>query len=156
MLFADAMHNCGCYYMAFPSAALRLRDPPRSFEEPLWIPQSLSPSDHAQVVIHVSATAHYIRKIEFSNELTIDRQLLPAAYNELRSLPTALGTHQKRFDPNGLIKDSERNERWLLWPMSIASAGAMRQIGHHAIAFVGRRRFDDPNLLDRYFESRQQ
>ena len=156
MLFADAMHNCGCYYMAFPSAALRPRDPPRSFEEPLWIPQSLSLSDHAQVVIHVSATAHYIRKIEFSDELTIDRQLLPVAYNELRSLPTALGMYRSMFDSNGLIKDSERTERWLLWPMGIASAGAMRQIGHHAIAFVERRHFDDPDLLDRYFESRQQ
>ncbi|MFP6682115.1 MAG: hypothetical protein VCB07_07955, partial [Gammaproteobacteria bacterium] len=156
MLFADAMHNCGCYYMAFPSAALRPRDPPRSFEEPLWIPRSLSTSDPAQVVIRVSAAAPYIRKIEFSNELMIDKQLLPAAYNELRSLPTALGTYRSAFDSNGLIKDSERAERWLLWPMGIASAGAMRQIGHHAIAFVGRRHFDDPNLLDRYFESRHQ
>jgi hypothetical protein len=35
--------------------------------------------------------------------------------------------------------------------MGIASAGAMRQWGHHATAFVGRRHFDDPNLLDERF-----
>ena len=155
MLFADAMHNCGCYYMAFPTDAMRPRDPPRVFEEPLWIPQSLSPSGNAQVVIHISKIAHYIRKIEFSNELAIDKQLLPVAYSELRSLPIAPGMYKSMFEPNGLIKGSERAERWLLWPMGIASAGAMRQVGHHAIAFIGRRHFDDPDLLDRYFESTQ-
>jgi hypothetical protein len=35
--------------------------------------------------------------------------------------------------------------------MGIASAGQMRQWGRHATAFVGRRHFDDPYLLDRYF-----
>jgi hypothetical protein len=28
----------------------------------------------------------------------------------------------------------------------------MRQWGRHATAFVGRRHFDDPDLLERYFE----
>jgi hypothetical protein len=36
--------------------------------------------------------------------------------------------------------------------MGIASAGQMRQWGHHATAFVGRRHFDDPDLFERYFE----
>jgi hypothetical protein len=35
--------------------------------------------------------------------------------------------------------------------MGIASAGAMRQWGHHATAFVGRRHFDDADLLARRF-----
>jgi hypothetical protein len=30
----------------------------------------------------------------------------------------------------------------------------MRQWGRHATAFVGRRHFDDADLLDRYFELR--
>jgi hypothetical protein len=28
----------------------------------------------------------------------------------------------------------------------------MRQWGRHATAFVGRRHFDDPRLVERYFE----
>jgi len=28
----------------------------------------------------------------------------------------------------------------------------MRQWGHHATAFVGRRHFDEPELLGRYFD----
>ena len=49
---------------------------------------------------------------------------------------------------------TERAERWLFWPMGIASAGQMRQWGRHATAFVGRRHFDEALLLDRYFELR--
>ena len=36
--------------------------------------------------------------------------------------------------------------------MGIPSAGAMRQWGRHATAFVGRRHFDEPFLVERYFE----
>jgi len=36
--------------------------------------------------------------------------------------------------------------------MGIPSPGAMRQWGHHAIAFVGRRHFDDARLFEQYFE----
>jgi hypothetical protein len=81
----------------------------------------------------------------------------------LRSLPlpspgtagaaaAQLPTHRSAYDARGLVPGSERLERFLFWPMGIASAGQMRQWGRHATAFVGRRHFDDPWLLDRYFE----
>jgi hypothetical protein len=50
-----------------------------------------------------------------------------------------------------MIPGTQRPERFFFWPMGIASAGQMRQWGRHATAFVGRRHFDDPYLLDRYF-----
>jgi hypothetical protein len=34
--------------------------------------------------------------------------------------------------------------------MGVASAGAMRQWGGHATAFIGRRHFDDPFLFDKF------
>jgi hypothetical protein len=37
--------------------------------------------------------------------------------------------------------------------MGIRSPGAMRQVGRHAIAFVGRRHFDDPFLIPALFET---
>lgn len=40
---------------------------------------------------------------------------------------------------------------WLFCPMGVADPGAMRQWGHHAIAFVGRRYFDQANLIESYF-----
>jgi len=71
-------------------------------------------------------------------------------YNELRSLSVD-DRRQSLFADNGLIPVSRRLERWLLWPMGIESAGAMRQWGHHATAFVGRRHFDDADLLESLF-----
>ena len=43
-------------------------------------------------------------------------------------------------------------ERFFFWPTGVRSAGAMRQWGRHATAFVGRRHFDDADLLERRFE----
>ena len=56
------------------------------------------------------------------------------------------------FGPDGLVAGTERGERFLFWPMGIRSAGAMRQWGRHATAFVGRRHFDDADLIERRFE----
>ena len=72
-------------------------------------------------------------------------------YDELRSLPRPEGGRASAFRPDGLIAGTERAERWLFWPMGIDSAGAMRQWGRHATAFVGRRHFDDADLLEKRF-----
>jgi hypothetical protein len=69
----------------------------------------------------------------------------------LRTLPWPGGGTRSLYAADGLVTGTERAERFLFWPMGIASAGAMRQWGHHATAFVGRRHFDDPNLLDKRF-----
>jgi hypothetical protein len=61
------------------------------------------------------------------------------------------GGTRSAFGPDGLVPGSERTERFLFWPMGIASAGAMRQWGHHATAFVGRRHFDDADLIEARF-----
>jgi hypothetical protein len=57
----------------------------------------------------------------------------------------------KLFGPNGIVAGTERAERYALWVSGIESPGAMRQWGRHATAFVGRRHFDEPFLLERYF-----
>ena len=77
-------------------------------------------------------------------------------YALLRSLPAADGERKSLFGEDSLVRGSERPERWLFWPMGVPSAGAMRQWGHHATAFVGRRHFDDPGLIARYFERASQ
>jgi hypothetical protein len=66
-------------------------------------------------------------------------------------LPSAAGGTRSVFGVDGLMGGTERGERHLLWPSGVASPGQMRQWGHHATAFVGRRHFDDPRLLASYF-----
>ncbi len=56
------------------------------------------------------------------------------------------------YGADGLIDQSKRLERFLLWPSGIKSPGTMRGWGHHATAFVGKRHFDDPFLLEEAFE----
>ncbi len=73
-----------------------------------------------------------------------------ADYDGLRALPVAGGS-RSAFRPDGLVPGTERGERVFFWPMGVPSAGAMRQWGHHATAFVGRRHFDDVDLIERRF-----
>lgn len=70
----------------------------------------------------------------------------------LRSLSD--GVDYRSFFANyAPLPGSQRPERFLLWPMGVRSAGAMRQWGHHPVAFLGRRRFDDARLIELLFES---
>ena len=80
-------------------------------------------------------------------------QLSRFEYAALRSL-TSGDVQRSLFGEDGLVVGTGRSERFLLWPMGVPSAGAMRQWGHHATAFVGRRHFDDPGLVEAGFTLR--
>ena len=149
-LFYDTMHNCGCLYMAFPTDAFEPR-PRRAFEEPVLAPQRLW-RDTRRPVIRLSNRTHYVERV-YPHSATSVRTA--AAYDlrpyaQLRSLPDGVG-RRSMFGADGIVKGTERAERWLLWPMGVPATGSMRQWGHHAIAFVGRRHFDDPDLIERNF-----
>lgn len=151
VLLADTMHNCGCYYMAFPGGALEPRPGIEEFAEPLWIPQALPPTEDGRFVIQLSGGEHYVRGIRALNDPASVTPLRVLPYAVLKNLPLDDGASRSLFGPDGLIDESARGERFVLWPLGIRSAGAMREAGHHAIAFVGQRHFDDPGLLNRYF-----
>ena len=154
-LFYDAMHNCGCYYMAFPSPRLESIDTQVGFEEPLMVPQRVGAGE-GRLVIRLESGSHYLSRVYRDDvDPTLDSvELTLANYDELRSLPAENG-RQSLFANDGIVVGSERGERWLFWPMGIAEPGAMRQWGTHAIAFVGRRHFDDPDLIERHFQLRE-
>jgi hypothetical protein len=149
--------------MFFPSPAARAKPAPQPGIEWAYIPQSLPHlKEQQQLVVHVAAATHYIDRV--SVEPTPSATPSPTAqyawrsYESLRSLPTsasqALGkpTHRSIFGPDGFIAGTDRGERFIFWPMGIPRAGAMRQWGKHATAFVGRRHFDDAALLEKRFE----
>ena len=72
--------------------------------------------------------------------------------NRLKSLSGEGYRRYSLFRPDGIVPGTQRGERFLFWPMGVADPGAMRQWGRHATAFVGQRHFDDPRLIERYFE----
>ena len=146
----DAMHNCGCFHQFFLTGALRPKPPSVAFEEPIFVAQTI-PSGTDRLVLRIANTTHYIERVH-AEMLPAERTDYEFAdYVALRSLPAGAAQHRSFFAANGIVLGSERRERWLFWPMGVANAGAMRQWGQHATAFVGRRHFDDVNLIERYF-----
>ena len=149
-LIYDSIHHCGCYHQLFPAAALRLRADALQLPEPPLVPQaapSLAPGE--RVVVRLSSGSHAIQRVYTAPGA--DGTYAWADYRELYSVADG-GSRRSLFDRDGLVPGTERAERWLLWPMGIRSAGAVRERGRHAVAFVGQRHFDDPDLLERLFE----
>jgi hypothetical protein len=150
----DTMHNCGCYHLFFPTPRARLRGQPYTIEETAFVPQqlpALAPGD--RIVLRIASGTHYLERVtRFVPDGAGTRGYGLTADDTLRSLRGPDGTHQSLFRADGVVPGTERGERWLFWPMGIRAPGAMRQWGRHATAFVGRRHFDDPGLLARYFE----
>jgi hypothetical protein len=153
----DAMHNCGCYYFVFPTRNATILRQAQTINEPVFIPQKIqhSPLDFQsspRPVIRVAHGTHYIERVYFDSSKTAQTINYKQANSRgLRSLKLHDGNYHSLFGQDGIIKSSQRNERYLFWPMGIPNPGAMRQWGHHAIAFVGRRHFDDARLFEQYF-----
>lgn len=148
-LLFDAIHNCGCYHMFFPVAPLARNDAGGPWiEEPL-VPKVLE-AIGAVPVLHVAHRTHYIDRFTFEPRPDGEAYRWDD-YDRLRSLPVADGTPRSMFDDYGIVDGSERLERFILWPMGVRSPGAMRQWNRHATAFVGRRHFDDPFMIEQLF-----
>ncbi len=158
-LLYDSMHNCGCYHKFFPSNRLQQK-PKQGYEEALFVPAAAPNVKVGQrVVIKVANLTHYIEAIKAYSDKQIlnatDTHYLFENYEKLKTMRHTRDTTRSLFRPDGIIADTERLERWILWPMGIPEPGAMRQWGHHATAFVGQRHFDDPNLIERYFQYKE-
>ena len=150
-MFADSIHACGCYHLFFPGPRMTLRPAPETHNEWAFVPAPLpSLLPGARISLRVASGTHYVTRIETADSLEGTRYVT-ADDNSLRSLRISGDATRSIYGPDGLIAGSKRGERFLFWPMGIASAGAMRQWGGHATAFVGRRHFDDADLVDRHF-----
>jgi hypothetical protein len=154
-LVYDSIHPCGCYHMFFPTARIRELPSPKPGDEWSFVPaRAPVPQAGQRVVLHVQSRTHYLTGI------SVDAADSRIAYvfedeDSLRSLPLPGGGYRSIYASDGLVTGSERPERLLFWPMGVPSAGTMRQWGHAATAFLGRRHFDDADLIDRRFAPAQ-
>lgn len=151
-LLYDSIHACGCYHQFFPTAALQLRLEALQLAEPPLIPQAApTVGDGERLIIRLASGSHYLQRV-YADRPGTTTPLGWREYVTLYAIPVADDGRRSLFGSDGLVAGSERAERWLLWPMGIPSPGAMRERGRHATAFVGRRHFDDADLLDQLFE----
>ncbi len=148
----DAIHPCGCYHLFFPVRPWRLRSAEEHgfHAEPPLAPVPGPPlKPNSRLKLRLKAGTHYLAGIEtISDSPQKAKPYRLADESRLRSLAHPRG-RKSLYQPDGLIPVSERPERFLLWPMGVPSAGAMRQWGHHATAFIGTRHFDDADLIER-------
>jgi hypothetical protein len=152
-LLYETIHNCGCYYEAYPTDRLKVREKIGYAEPPLILrTPTLTPSRELMTVAMESRT-HYVQHLyPLPRQLQSDMVLYSLVdYNELRSLPDSAGGRRSMFSEDSIAPGSERLERLILWPTGVVSPGAMRQWGRHAVAFVGVRHFDDPFAMDKMF-----
>ena len=153
-LVYDSIHPCGCYHQFFPTPRAHVRPAPDPRQEWAFVPVELRRvAEGERPVVTIDSATHYIRHVRLVRGIDSLVRYTLRPYEELRSM-RRLDTAGMRsaFGPDGLIAGSERAERFLFWPMGISSPGAMRQWGRHATAFVGRRHFDDADLLERRFD----
>lgn len=151
-LVYDTIHPCGCFHMFFPTPRATPLAAPDGAIEWMFSPQSLPRvGERERPVVRIAARTHQVERVSLVRgpDSLVRYALRP--YDDLRSIARPDGSRASVFGPDGLIEGSERGERFLFWPMGIVSAGAMRQWGRHATAFVGRRHFDDADLIEKRF-----
>ncbi|HXH03814.1 MAG TPA: hypothetical protein VNN09_10910 [Candidatus Competibacteraceae bacterium] len=151
-LLYDSIHPCGCYHKFFPSHSLRLRAAALNLPEPpLVLPPPPAPGPGQRLVLRIASGTHYLQRVYPDTPgATLPYQWRD--YAALYTVPDQRGGRRSLFGADALVLGSERLERFILWPMGIPSPGGMRERGHHATAFLGRRHFDDADLLEQLFE----
>ncbi|HSB48744.1 MAG TPA: hypothetical protein VLD15_04450 [Burkholderiales bacterium] len=149
----DTIHHCGCYHQFFPTPRAGLRPQPDTLDEPALVPQMLPRVGPAtRIALRLAAGTHYLQRVIPDAGAAGKAQEYGFVDDDaLRSIALKKGGRRSVFRPDGIVPGTERGERWLFWPMGVPDPGAQRQWGRHATAFVGRRHFDDPGLLERYF-----
>ncbi len=153
-LLLETMHNCGCYHQHYPFDGLEPLSRPAYAEPPLLLPAPPRPEGAQRLALRLEDGSHYVQAVYLTEAVDGDgEEYLLEDYDRLRSLARGTGDPGRRslFASDGLVPGTERGERWIFWVSGVPEPGAMRQRGRHATAFVGRRHFDDPDLLHRIY-----
>lgn len=149
----DSIHNCGCYHQFFPTGYLVPKPQPDSLDETAFVPQQVPEARPGERVwLRIASRTHYLERVLLEQDPVGAMVYAVAPDDMLRSVPVPGDGSRSVFGADGIVPGSERGERWLFWPMGVREPGAMREWGHHATAFIGRRHFDDADLIERYFE----
>ncbi|MEM8492465.1 MAG: hypothetical protein AAF756_16740 [Pseudomonadota bacterium] len=150
-LIFDSVHPCGCYHSFYPLPGIAVRASAMESPEPPLVHPLAEPLRTNPPMVLIESGSHYVRGVADAtpgrNDTLQPMQLLgyESLYFSTEDSPSRL------FDKRGIIRGTERLERFSLWPMGVLSPGAMRERGRHATAFLGRRHFDAGDLLDQLF-----
>ncbi|MBC7003452.1 hypothetical protein BIZ37_12875 [Photobacterium sp. BZF1] len=152
-MLLDSIHHCGCYHMVFNFSDKFVFDNAKPDTESPLLFNRPAPFDLPTWSVTLSHGEHMIKQVGWLAKKDLPnankvQSLVGHHYDQLRQLPSHQQHTISLFDQRGMLAGSERLESTYLWPFGIPSAGAMRQLGHHAIAFIGIRHFDQPRLFE--------
>jgi hypothetical protein len=149
-LVYDSIANCGCYYFGVRNDMLLAEKHPQDADfQPYF----------AGLLPEISFENHFNVQIEKGSNLVLGVSsvslhgesgrytLVP--YDGLEKYSKQMP--RKFFNQRGIVENTERTERFFLFPMGIPNVGAMRQRGRQPITLVGQAYFDDPYLFDSVF-----
>ncbi len=172
-LLFDTVQPSGRFAMFFPTSRLRAKPAPESeplaewayspIDQPIeqWVGSQAKPghtgSQLASVGLRIASHTHQLVGVAppgrpWGQPAAPNPPYRFLAADRLRALPLPGGGSRSVFGPDGIVPHTERFARYFFWPMGIASPGSMRQWGRQPTAFVGRRHFDDADLIERRFE----
>jgi hypothetical protein len=154
-LLYETIHNCGCYYKAYPTEKLRLRAQIDYAEQPLIFKAPPINNNKEIMVVAMESRNHYVRHLYARpRQMRSEKVYVYLNYHQLRSLPLPINGKRSMFRQDGIVHGTERLERFILWPSGVGSPGAMRQWGRHAVTLVGKRHFDDPFYIEKIFKEK--
>jgi hypothetical protein len=152
VFMVDVVNDCGCYHLFAPERERtdRVLSRPLRFD-PLvaqWLP--VIPSGE-HLGIRINSGWHQVQRLTSVGNLSDSIPYALVRYDVLEALSGEEGRSESIFNSKGIVKDSKRVERYILFSMGIPSIGSMRQRGHHAIELIGKDHFDNPYLFDENF-----
>lgn len=150
-LVYESMHTSGSEHRWYPVQPLVRRE--RNGDAhgiPVVAPQ---PAPVRLATLRMSSARHDIlRVVDASDADAGTAQTYEIRrYDDLLALPRPDGGTRSLFGPDGLVPGTHGAEPVGGLASGIRAPGALRQLGRHAIAPVGRAHFDEPFLLESVF-----
>lgn len=145
----ESVHPSGRDHRWYPVQAMQLR-PDAQVRESFVSPE-LAPA--RQPALLIEEGTHRLRRVAMGGQRLLGErgQFELRPYEDLYTLPLPEGGTRSLFGPDGLIAHGRGRDEVAGWFSGIRRPGVPRQTGHHAIGYVDRRHFDDPDLLDATF-----
>lgn len=148
----DVIHTSGFDQMWFPLAAAKLRPAQRPDGETPFIPQTNIPADF---LIRVQSGTHNLRRLLAPSEVpagaTVETYELKP-YEDLYEVPVTDQATHNFFDPTGFVDGTRRKGTTFYHALGIRNAGMLREWGKHPISLTGNLYFDDPYLIEAFFQ----
>ncbi len=144
-MMIDIVHNCGCYHFFVPnkSRVKALKPAATEFgnQVPSWMPNTFPDQP---ISLMVSSGWHMVDHVGTLNTKADTRKYKLVPYSDLEALNI--------FNAKAIVKGSQRLEPLFLFPMGVPDIGAMRQRTHQPTRLLGKEHFDNPLMLEHYFE----